>query len=112
MKSLIDVPKIKLPSDGTWVPIPFSKKPLPAEEKKEPGKGESQTTAEEKEEKEEKATPLERTLLLVVTDEDTRRATIQRVNLMPQRPIRYVQPRVGYNINRELNRNSSRPAKP
>ena len=114
------LPKIALPAGGKAVPLPF-----PAAEEKKPGeaaKPEAAPAASATASPSASPAPapaakppapasdeppppprpvLDRGMLLVITDRDTKLKTIQRIDIETQRPRRYVRPKVGYNLDRE-----------
>ncbi len=88
LKPVAALAKIVVPAGGQPVALPF---PMPAGEKQE----------------EPPKTPppridLSHGLLVVVTDRQSQLKTIERVEIDPQRPRRYVEPRVSYSVDHEL----------
>jgi len=88
-KVLAMAPKMVLPEDGSPIPIMF---PDPPEAKDAP--------------KPDPAAPVVETrpsvasgMVLVITDEANKQRIIKRIELQPQRPSRYIKPKVSYNLN-------------
>ncbi len=89
VKSLALMSKVSLPAGSKPVAIPF---PGPGGDKKVPppeeGKGPPR--------------PLfEHGLLIVTTDRESHAKNFRRIDIAPQRPRKYVRPRVGYDLDRE-----------
>ncbi len=102
---LVSLTKLAVPTGGSPVPLPFPKagaaagpeKEKPAAEKPKEG------AAEAKPPEAAAAAPLQSVdhgLLVVVTDLQTGLKTVHWLDVAPQRPRRYVQPKVSYNVER------------
>lgn len=97
------VPAITLPADGSAVEIPF---PVPGKAPPSPEPKPAGAAAAEGAPMPPAATgpplgtPVERGFLLVLSDLETSQKTFHQLDIMPQRPSRYVHPRVGYSQER------------
>ena len=89
--------ELALPAVEAPVPIAFPRPPegdAPAPAAKTPADGATPNPAPV-------AAPAVQELLILVTDRQTRHQTIRRVQVEPQRPRRFLQARVGYNLSRQ-----------
>lgn len=94
---LIAAAELALPAVEAPVPIEFPKPeeaPPPKPAAKEPVDGDAMNPAT-------KTTAGVQELLLVITDRQTQQRTIRRIQVEPQRPRRFLQARVGYNLSRQ-----------
>jgi hypothetical protein len=85
---------LALPADGSWVGIPLL--PPPEEPATAPAPSETSKTLT--------TTPGHRvvdSLLVVVTEPEKQQHTLTRLELAPQKPTRFLRPRVGYNLTRQ-----------
>lgn len=91
--------ELKLPTDGTAVPVPFGTPPANKEEEK-PAEGAAATEEQGEAEKEPQEGPpvidVTSGLVFVIRDLDRNRSVVKQVEIAPQRPRRYLVPQVSY----------------
>jgi len=96
-ESLLSLSGISLPPGGDPVPLPFpeppEKAPEPPEKDAEPQKSAGGLLLQ--------PTPVSRNLLVVITQQPTQKTILHRLGIVPQRPVRYIRPRVGYDLEKE-----------
>ncbi|MDZ4821672.1 MAG: hypothetical protein SGJ20_22155 [Planctomycetota bacterium] len=100
--SLASLKSIRVEAGGELVPLPFplpegAKPPAPAEPV-ELGKAAAPPPPDPKKPP---PIPLPNGMLAVLTDRQTGLQTLRRIEIAPQRPRRFVQARVGYNVDRQ-----------
>jgi hypothetical protein len=101
-RSLASLAKVSAPVGGEPVLLPFPKPAdeepaLPADE----GAAKAEGAVPAANESAKPAISIVHGLLVVITEEQSQLKTIRRIELAPQRPRRYVRPRVGYDPRRE-----------
>lgn len=95
---LASLPKVLVHTGGSLVALPF---PAPPPGAPKPKPGEKGAPAELPVNALVPKTSVQDGLLLVITDGDTHLKTIKRLSIAPQRPRRYIRPRVGYDVESE-----------
>ncbi|MCU0871290.1 MAG: hypothetical protein MUE50_03010 [Pirellulaceae bacterium] len=95
---LVAATELALPATEAPVPIAF---PKPPEEAPPPKPAAKEGPDAEAAKPAPNATPSVQELLLVITDRQTQQQTIRRIQVEPQRPRRFLQARVGYNLSRQ-----------
>ncbi len=101
--TLASVKGMRVPAGGEFVPLPF---PLPPGVKEAPkvtpkdaaNPADAAAPPAAPDPKKPPPIPLPQGMLAVITDRQTKLQTIRRIEIAPQRPRRFVQARVGYNL--------------
>lgn len=96
---LANLPKVLVPTGGSHIALPFPAPPGPPKPK--PKAGDKGAPAELPAAALLPRTSVQDGLLMVITDGDTQLKTIKRLTIAPQRPRRYIRPRVSYDVDSE-----------